>query len=264
MNFSKILQLTLACARKGLKAGWALAKKALAWSFQSIERFIAVALGIVLLVTWFNYKKVTRDYEKELASKKGEIEEYENKIGELYAENSASIGSIRDLKRENADLYEEIKHLKDNPIVITKTKIEYIQTDVETKTDTVFVEKDGTITAEFSYHDEWLGLDGTTKVNGFNARTKLDKIRINEDLTLDLIEKDGRLSIIAKSQNPYVKINNVDGAVVSPEKSKALARRFDGKWAIVAGAGPSVTMMDGNLKLVPAVSLTIGYKIWGF
>jgi hypothetical protein len=107
-------------------------------------------------------------------------------------------------------------------------------------------------------------LDGWSKIKGTEGKTVLENISVTEDLTLDLIEKDGSLSIIAKSQNPHVKINNLNGAIVSPEKSKAICRRMDGRWAIVAGAGPSVTAIDGNLKLVPAVNLTIGYKIFGF
>jgi hypothetical protein len=91
-----------------------------------------------------------------------------------------------------------------------------------------------------------------------------DTISFPNNITIDLIEKNKQLSFIAKSDNPYCQINSLNGSVLSPEKSDVLKKRFDKKWAVVAGVGPTLTVVDGKIKLVPGVQITLGYKLFGF
>jgi hypothetical protein len=70
--------------------------------------------------------------------------------------------------------------------------------------------------------------------------------------------------MIAKSSNPYLQINNMDGYMLSPEKSKMLKKRFNKPWGVMVGVGPSVTIIDNKVQIVPSLQLTVGYKFISF
>jgi hypothetical protein len=83
-------------------------------------------------------------------------------------------------------------------------------------------------------------------------------------LYLDLIEKDKTLQFVVKADNPYLLINNINGAVISPEKSKVLKERFNKPWGVIVGVGPSVVVVGNAVKIYPALQLTLGYKLISF
>ena len=194
---------------------------------------------------------------------------YHNKVGELYAANNTYIMDIKELKKTNRELYDEVKNLKDNPIIVTKTEIEYRVDTVRMNSDTVFVYNDGSdliYRNDFSKRDQWMDISGTTlfSMNNKQFSTTLNSISFNSDITTNLVERDNKLYFISKSSNPYMQINNIEGCMLSPEDSKVIKQRFDDRWAVVIGAGPSLTVVNGQLKLVPAVQLTVGYKLISF
>ena len=92
----------------------------------------------------------------------------------------------------------------------------------------------------------------------------LDKLQFNCDITSDIIEKDGNLYFISKSNNPYLTITNTDGYMLSPEKSKLLKKRFNKPWGVMIGVGGTLTLYDNNVRFLPGINLTIGYKILSF
>lgn len=262
INFSIFMEKVT----KILSIVWKAMKKFVIWMFQSVERVVAVALGVTLIVFWFNYKKECRNYEKKLKARNELVTEYKNKAGELYDANLVYETTVRDLKKSNSELAEEVKNLKDNPLVITKTKTVIEYKDVEI-TDTVYVnQNDSTFLSKFNFTDDWANIEGYTSVDivrksGF---THFNNISISQDLTLDVVEKDANLLVVAKSDNPYVKINTIEGALISPEKIKSIRNESKQKWAVVAGVGPAVTVVDNTIKLYPALNVTIGYKLIGF
>ena len=69
---------------------------------------------------------------------------------------------------------------------------------------------------------------------------------------------------MTKCDNPYVQINNIEGAIVSPEQSKVLKKRFNRPWGVMIGVGPSITVVNNTVKAYPALQLTIGYKFISF
>ena len=61
-----------------------------------------------------------------------------------------------------------------------------------------------------------------------------------------------------------MQINNIEGCMLSPEDSNVIKNRFDKRWVVVVGAGPSLTVVNGQLKVVPGLQLTLGYKLISF
>jgi len=240
-----------------------LGKNIFSWIFSSWNHFLITLLCILSLVFFALYltaKKTVVYYQKENT-------EYQNKIGELYKEKETYVVEVDDLKKLNSELYTEVKNLKDNPITVTKveTKIEY--RDIHT-TDTMVVHDtlNNTYTLPVEYADAWLFLKGKSTFNSKTllGHTDFDSIAFVNNLYIDLIDKGNTFSFIAKSDNPYCKINSIEGYVLSPENSELLRRRLEQKWIISAGIGLSGTVIDKQISFIPAVHLTFGYKIFGF
>lgn len=246
-----------------------ISKKVFKWIFSDFKNLLITALAIAAICFYFNYKSVKSEYDNFIISTNDTILVYKNKAGELYAQNKAYITDIENLKMTNTDLYNEVKNLKDNPLVVTKTvfKTVYEQLPATTDSLTTTIENgDSIYKSNFSYKDDWTFLKGYTTFNTFNksSSTFFDNITIASDLTMDLIEKKNNLYIIAKSSNPHLQINNTEGYIVSPEKSKMLKNRFNKPWGVMVGVGPSVTIIDNKIKFVPSLQLTIGYKFISF
>lgn len=226
--------------------------------------FVILIICLIFSVTKCNsYKK---QYENSYREYHDSIATYINKYNEIYKINNAYITDLTTIKQENESLYNEIKSLKDNPIIITKIQTKYI-------IDTVYIEPElitDTITGDFSaniiYRDNWNNFSGKFNGNIYNGNSifSIDKLELNCFLTTDLIEKNGKLYFITKADNPYLKINDINGYLISPEKSKVLKKQFNKPWGIMAGIGCTATIYDNKLLLLPGIQFTIGYKILSF
>ena len=76
--------------------------------------------------------------------------------------------------------------------------------------------------------------------------------------------RGNQLSFIAKSDNPYCQINSLNGSILSPETSSVLKKRFDKKWAVVVGVGPTLSVYDSKIVILPGLQVTIGRKLFAF
>lgn len=244
--------------------------KGVKWIFSNLEKSIIILLIIVLAIVGLRYCST----QKELAKTKAELVEsadtlttYKNKIGELYLQRETYITDAKTLKYLNDSLYKEYKSLKDHPTIITKTetvlKIDSVYiADTPVEQDTV----KNTYTANFDYNDKWFSINGKSvfNLNTMNSSTTINNLTVPANFTTNLIEKDKKLYFVTKSDNPYIQINNIEGAVISPENSKLLNDRYNKPWVVAVGAGPSLILIDGKLQVYPSINLTLGYKIIDF
>ena len=234
--------------------------------FSDPKLFIIVGLTVALFFLYFNYRSVRDELENVVTEQNDTIQSYKNKTGELYSQIGTYITDIEHLKRTNTELYNEVKNLKENPIVVTKVETEIVFEEKEVK-DTVYVNGNGIYGIGHKYQDPFAYIDMYTDfdINNITATTNVNSIRFPSTFKLDLIEsKKGDLSFIVNTDNPYIEINNVDGVMLSPEDSKAIKKRYDKKWCLVGGVGGSLTIVNNQVKVVPALQLTFGYKIIAF
>ena len=231
--------------------------------FQEFFHHIASHTVHIFLFSW---KTAERDYEKEKTELTDTLTVYKNKQDELYAEREISIAEKRDLKEKQEELYNEIKKLKDNPITITK-----IETVTEIDSiyirDTVYQTSDKEYRTDFLYKDQWSEFSGYSAFNlhSLSGTTVFNRISFNSNIWVSIIEKDKKtLSLIARSDNPYLKINNLNGSIVSPEDSKLLRQRYRKPWGISAGIGVSTTYYNNKIIAVPAIQITLGYQFISF
>ena len=193
------------------------------------------------------------------------LEVYKNKINDEYVAKDMYIQTVDQLKKENADLYAEVNNLKDHPIIVTKTKIEF-------KTDTIYMKSDSIVSDSVYNNLYWSAkevngyydISGLTRVhNRFeDFTTSINHLRIPVELTLDVIEKENKFKIIGTSDNPYVSITDFNGAVIDPTTSDVLKNCFKQKrW----GIGPQVGVgVSRDLKLSPYIGIGIQYSVFTF
>ena len=193
------------------------------------------------------------------------LEVYKNKIKNEYVAKDMYIQTVDQLKKENGDLYAEIKNLKDHPIIVTKTKIEF-------KTDTVYMKSDSIVSDSVYNNLYWSAeepngyydISGLTRVHsGFeDFTTSVSYLRIPVEVTLDVIEKDNNFKFIGITDNPYVSITDFNGAVIDPKTSDVLKKCFKQKrW----GIGPQVGIgVSRDLKLSPYIGVGIQYSVFTF
>ena len=240
-------------------------KNIFVWIFKDWKYAVIASLLIALVILSFKYKNLKNDFNDIQNTAQDTLTVYKNKVGELYSQQKAYITEINDLKKSNSELYTEVKNLEDNPVVATKVHTVTKFKDKIIK-DTVTIDPSGNYTFNMNYKDQWVNLSGrsTFDISTMIGTAKFDSISFPNTITIDLIEKNNQLSFIAKSDNPYCQINSLNGSILSPEKSSVIKKRFDKKWAVVVGVGPTVSVYDNKIVVLPGLQVTIGRKLFAF
>ena len=139
------------------------------------------------------------------------ISYYKNKADELYIQKESYIIENEDLKRINSDLSKEYNNLKENPIVVTKVETKYEIKEVYIESDKAVIDSLNNIISNFyNYNDNYLSLNASHKLN-LNTNVgnlELTNISMNSNIYTNIIEKDKRLYLISRSDNPYLNITN--------------------------------------------------------
>lgn len=265
MNWSAILSIL----GKVGKSILGVIVKGFKWIFSSFKNFIIVLLTILCLVGACSLYRTKKDLERtkiELVESQDTTIIYKNKTGELYAACETYIADIKELKAANEELYKEWKNLKDHPIVIEKVETVIKIDSVYIKDDVVVDTLSNIYTATFNFTDKYYSIYGATALDISNkaASTSIYNIEIPATFTTDVIDKNNTLYLLTKCDNPYVQINNIEGAIVSPEQSKVFKKRFNRPWGVMIGVGPSITVIDNTVRIYPALQLTVGYKFISF
>jgi len=200
-----------------------------------------------------------------------------NKEGQLYSQNDALVLTEKQLKKQNEDLYNEVKKLKENPIFITKvvTKLVYKDTLLNSSILSYF-EKDGTKVflvkwkrdTSFTQFDclkisgnTYLKID--TNLNAQFYKSSLDSLNISTKLYLSLTDSkdDNLLHINARTDFPGITFSDLDGALIDPKKSKTLKKFFPKKrYGLGVFAGPGICIGSGGISFGIIIGGGIGYS----
>lgn len=246
--------------------------------FEIISKFtfkdwLIVVLSVIILALYASFKHARAQADNVEYIYRDSIYKYKNKVDEDYAAINLYVQKISELKGRNDELRSEIKNLKDNPFVVTNVVTNTIIKDVPTKSDSITQHTDTAGTAVWNTL-HWsarepaghYSLKGSTDVmSDFSAfSTRIGEISVPAKFTFDIVEgkKDGQLRFIAKSSNPYVIVQDMDGVVLDPSKIKTLKKSFPQKRFHI---GPSFGYyLTSDMKLRPALGLGISYSIISF
>lgn len=231
--------------------------------------FLLIIIGVLsLLCVIFairgNNMKIK--YQNSLAQSRDTVFYYKNKVGELYSANTAYITDLSTLKDENENLYKELKNIKDNPLVVTKIKTEYVIDSVVLETPVYIDTVNDSYKSDFLFNDDYTRLSCTYNMNirTMSAEMLINELKVKCDYSIDFVDGKDGLCVLAKSDNPNIQINNIEGYLISPEQSKILKKRFNKPWGLMAGVGCTATVIDNSVRLVPGIHITLGYKFINF
>lgn len=232
------------------------------------KNVLIIILLIISSILYFKNVNIENKLETNQVILTDSLYEYKNKVNELYKEKEAYITNKKDLERINKELYDEIKKLKDNPIVITKI-------ETVTKIDSIFIEskteKDSLSNSKinnYTYIDDYISMNLTHKLNNNTGSLFVNNIKMNADITYSIIEnkKTNKLSIITKSNNPYLNITDVNGGLINLQNSKTLKQyyRRDNKWNISVNGGYGIVYdhVNGRFAVGPTLSIGVSYTLF--
>lgn len=194
------------------------------------------------------------------------ISYYKNKANELYTQKESYIIENEELKRINNDLKKEYDNLKDNPIVITKIETKYEIKEVYIESETI--KKDtinNIINNIYNYNDNYLNVNISHNFNLTNniGKIELSNIVIYSNIYTNIIEKNKKLYLTSRCDNPYLTITNVDGGFIDLEKSKVLNNFYkrENKWSLGVSGGFYAIYGITNKKIDfgPGFGVSISY-----
>lgn len=188
---------------------------------------------------------------------------------ERFLKNSL-LTSNDDLRSLNSDLADEVKKLKGKVLVVTK-----LVTVI--KTDTHYVNNKLNSYASNKYGLSWK-YDTTFSVNNYRKlsgesffridttnnsvvplNTRLDKDEIGISMVTGIREKNNNLEIFIEPRYPNMKVTDIQGAIIDPQKSDVLKKMFPvKKWSVGPYLGVGVSV--GKTILIPSVSFGVSIQ----
>lgn len=235
----------------------------------SILALLLMLAVVFSVLTAIKCSKLEKEKNKIVYVMNDTIEQYKNKANEEYAAKNTYIMEVADLKAVNKELSDEVKKLKDSPLVVTKTEIVYVHDTIYTKIDSVVKDDEYKLYHWSAKDSTFLEIAGVAEIrdNGNEFSNVVTETKISANLTVDLIEKDNQFKTIVKSDNPYIIINDINSVVLDPKKSEVLKSYFKPKRF---GIGPYVgaslrsNPTTGQLYVGPSIGIALHYDIVQF
>lgn len=237
----------------------------------TFKDWLLLIVSILMLFFFFQARHLNQKLIKANNAFTTELSVYHNKADEEYAAKQLAILEVSELKNKNQELYQEIKNLRENPVVVTKIKTKF-------KVDTLLLETEHTVTPDpenpsltqhnfnwhYSHPDNYYAIDGLSTVSSdFNSySTTLNNLTVNSKFTVDLVDDKEHLNILVRSDNPYIDVSDINSVVIDPRKSPVIKKYFPQKrW----GIGPSIGVgVDKNLHFTPYIGVSLNYNIISF
>ena len=212
------------------------------------------------------------------------IRTYKDKNGQLVFEKAAFISENGDLKDLNKELADEVKYLKDHPLVVVKTVIKIVHDTVyvPVKVGGPVILKDGSISRNLTWNlDKEFSKGNYRKLGGdldvivdSNLNLTSSPMHITTDelgfsLITGLTENGDFLEIFVKSPYPGFTPTSITGSLIDPKNSEVLKRYFPPKkWSIGAFAGYGVYYDPMKIRVGSGLQIGVGiqYNIlqWNF
>ena len=226
------------------------------------KNILIIVLTIIITILIFKNYSLEKEFKNEQIILTDSLYDYRNKIGELYKQKDFYITTNKELEKINSDLYKEIKKLKDNPIIITETetiiKIDSIYVKSENKVDSL----NNKIINDYNYNDNYLSMKIKHTLTDKYGSLQINDISMFADITHSIIEdkKSKKLSIITKSNNPYLTINDINGGFIGLDNSKTLEKYYKriNTWGLGFSAGYGVTYDNHSKRIVTGPVIMFG------
>ena len=234
----------------------------------NVKNILICILLIIVSLMIFNKCSLEKELENNTVILTDSLYDYKNKLDEVYKQKELYITNIENLERINKELYDEVKNLKDNPIVITKTETIVKIDSVYIKSEPIIDSLNNNIINNYQSKDDYLSMDITHRLANNEGLLSVNNILMQANLSHSIIEdkKTKKLSIITKSDNPYLMINDINGGFIGLDDSKTLKNHYkrDTRWALSVNGGYGITydMKNNNMVVGPTMSFGVSYLIF--
>ena len=212
---------------------------------------ICVILSLICLASvrsCINYKKQN---DNNIVALTDSIHYHKTKYNELYVSKQILEGDMNTLKLAYDSVYNTLKEMK----IKNPTSVVYVNTVIENvKHDTIWnIKTDSSIVypnlyKEFAFTDKYRELTGNIYLNDSLLGLNIDKDNIFADFTI-AVEKN---KVFIKSNNPYVKYNDIKGLTLPSYKRKT---------TLVIGPSLTYGYDFSNKKLAPILGISATYGI---
>lgn len=242
------------------------------------DLIIIILLSFIVMLA-IDLQKTQRAARKTVIVYQAEIIDYKNKLNEEYKSKEIFINDNKSLSLYNKKLEEERNKLKEKVVYLSNM-------DAEVRVDTVYTVTEQEIVSDSISRYNWnfnnanyLNVNGLSIVNHSSKAfiNTINSIQLNTTISANVIEKNKRLHLIIKSDNPYLNITNQDATFYELDKSKTFTeymkkqnkninKRKHFGIGIYGGYGLNGYKEDGsyNMKFGPSVGIGIMYNIWQF
>lgn len=212
------------------------------------QRNALIILLVLIVLCLRNCNSINHNLEQNIEALTDSVRTYKDRNGVLVYEKTAFIASEKELKKLNVELSNEVKYLKDHPIVVIKSKniITHDTVHINVGAGSQYTDQ-GKVIASFPWSfdttyspDNFRTLEGVYTVEvdtEFCVKTTMftiTKDRLGISFVTGLTEtKDNKLEIFIKSSYPDFKTTDINGALIDPEKSDVLKKLFPPKrWSV--------------------------------
>lgn len=230
------------------------------FTLKDFTYLVIIGLLIGLLSTAVSTCSRTKKQSRNnIEALKDTIKYFKDKNGNLVATKLAFESDIKTLKLLNEDLYKEVENLK---LKNSISNIVYVDGTIENEVhDTTFIVQHDTISNGFYRtfnfdNPPYRYLSGDITYKNDSLGLKIDKDVVAFDYTIAM-DKDNHIYV--KSNNPYVKYNEISGYTVPKPKRK----RWSLGPSVNVGYGYNITGKQGaGLNVSVGVSLNYGIFQW--
>ncbi len=224
---------------------------------------IIIAVLVVLSSVLYWRNTVNKNnyiiYKNNLEVLQDSIKVIELENGELMTTIGSYILDIDELEKyidiQKTYVEDVEKQLDASVLYISK-----IEAELNVKNEQVsegVIEQDSlsnTYTSTFNFSDEWYNVGGTINIYNNTTSTYLNTLTMQMPLTVGLTE-DWR--IFVNTDNPYVDISNIQGAMLDPSMYVEEEKRLN----ISLQAG-YYAIYNNGVKAGPGVGIGVGWRIW--
>lgn len=228
--------------------------------WKDILVFVLFAVVIVLIMNTTCISRDNNNMKNNIKALTDSVQVLETKNGELLYSKQSLILEKNELEKYIGISDKKIKDLEKT----LNSKIAYItKLESKIKIDTIYLKDTVKIIEDTTYiyfndKNRWYSIDGETKYFDCKANTKINSLEMNVPILLT-VTKDCKVG--AMSENPYVKFDEINSAILEDAILKERTRK---KWGVTIGVGPYVgygVSFGGTKGLSEGFEVGVGFSI---
>ena len=216
-----------------------------------------IFIFVIISISQCSNQKI-KNLDQNFVASRDKITELTLENGKLLAERSAYIVKNNELeeilnitKQEKKDIERKLN----DKIAYISTIESNIRIDTLELVNTIIIKDSSTINIGFNYDDKWVKFSGSSYYKNGKSKTSIFDININTPLKVGLTND---LTIFVESENPYLNITNIEGAVVDGSTLYPKKKRWN--FSLQGGIGVHYGLFSQKVDIGPYVGAGISYN----